>query len=51
MESRNLNRLLTKQRANITAAVDDVQDQHYVILGDAMDDQIVVYREAAESGP
>jgi len=36
-----------EQRHEITTAVHDVQNQHYVLLYDTMDDDVVVSRESA----
>jgi hypothetical protein len=40
-----------EQRADIAAAMHHVQNQHHVILYDAMNDQIAVHRKTAQAGP
>jgi len=41
--------LMPEHRDDITAAVHDVQNQHHVILHNAVDDDIIVSHEAAEA--
>lgn len=42
---------MSEQGVNIAAAVHHMQNQHDIILPDAMDDEVVVNREATQAGP
>jgi hypothetical protein len=39
----------TEEPANVAAAVHDVQNQHHIIFCDAMNNEVVAYREAAQA--
>jgi hypothetical protein len=42
---------MPEQRDDITAAMHDVQDQYHVVRHDAVDDDVIVGRKAAQARP